>query len=405
MSDLETELQAVNAAILTDLVRASLEHNRVNVIDWSYVPIEWGAINPVTAGLYRFFGTAREGEQRFSWSLVLKIIRWVDFSGSPLERGYLNEPTDWNYWKREALVFRSGILNDVQGDLVPVQCYDVVEQTDGSIWLWLEDLTDSYDSQWDIGRHVLAARHFGEFNGSFLARLPIPANLWLCKQFLRQWVSTGVALGENKSLGSRKIWDHPLMRLTFPIPVAERISKLVEDSDSLLKVLNQQPQTLSHLDSQRSNLFARRDIDGRDQTVVIDWSFLGLAAAGEDLGMQVSGNLFNLELDPLTAHNYQEAALEAYLGGLETADWQGNRESVRFAYATAASLRYVPFGAYMLTSVVERSEDSSWINNLAEKHSLTVEEVLQNLGMVLYFLLDLADEARGLASRVTLTNQ
>jgi hypothetical protein len=54
----------------------------------------------------------------------------------------MGRPSDWNYWKREALVFQSGILDDWKGDLVPVRCYDVVEQPDDSVWLWLEHVRE-----------------------------------------------------------------------------------------------------------------------------------------------------------------------------------------------------------------------------------------------------------------------
>ena len=61
----------------------------------------------------------------------------------------------------------------------------------------------------------------------------------------------------------------------------------------------------------------------RDQTVVIDWSFLGTAAVGADLGMQVSGNLYSLYVDPRNAQAYYEAALESYVAGLRDAGWRG----------------------------------------------------------------------------------
>jgi hypothetical protein len=94
------------------------------------------------------------------------------------------------------------------------------------------------------------------------------------------------------------------------------------------------------------------------------------------------------------------APFEAYVDGLRMAGWQGNRETVRFAYATAASLRYVPFGAEMMASLVDETEGASWADNWAKKRGCTVEDVLQSWGEVLNFLLNVADEARQLADRV-----
>jgi hypothetical protein len=47
---LETKLQAVDAGLLTPLVRQALGSSAAQVIDWSYSTMSKGRINPVTAG-------------------------------------------------------------------------------------------------------------------------------------------------------------------------------------------------------------------------------------------------------------------------------------------------------------------------------------------------------------------
>ena len=399
MPALDAKLNAVDATLLTPLVRKALGSRGARVVDWSYSTMSEGRINPVTAGLVLFRGTARDGTRQVPWSLVLKAIHWVDLSGTPLGQHYMDEPSDWNYWKREALVFRSGILEEWQGELVPVRCYDVVDQADGSIWLWLEHVEEAADAAWRLDRHVLAALHTGEFNGAWTAR-PIPDYPWLCRGFMRQWVRTFHALGSVETFEDQAIWEHPRVRRVFPEPVAGRTLRLVEDSERLLDRLEAQPTTLSHLDVQRSNFFTRRGARGQDQTVVIDWSFLGETAVGEDLGMQVSANLTFLVVAPAKARRYYERALQAYLEGLRRAGWRGNPEAVRFACATAASVRYVLFGARSLTHLAQAAEGESWADDLARRRGQPVEETWRDWAEGFRFLLDLGDEARGLLDRI-----
>jgi hypothetical protein len=40
------------------------------------------------------------------------------------------EPSTWGYWKREALVYQSGLLNDLPGDLITPRCLGIVENPD-----------------------------------------------------------------------------------------------------------------------------------------------------------------------------------------------------------------------------------------------------------------------------------
>jgi hypothetical protein len=127
---------------------------------------------------------------------------------------------------------------------------------------------------------------------------------------------------------------------------------------------------------------------------------LGIAAVGEDLGMQVSGNLYDLQLDPADARPYYEAALDAYVVGLRDAGWRGFSDIIRFAASTAASLRLVPFALEMLRELIHSEEEVSWADRLAKDQGCTVEEVLPRWGQAIAFLLDLADDARRLVEQI-----
>jgi hypothetical protein len=62
------------------------------------------------------------------WSLILKVSQAA--LGSP-------DPTSTWYWKREALVYQSGFLEQLTGGLVAARCYAVHEPTEGEIGMAL----------------------------------------------------------------------------------------------------------------------------------------------------------------------------------------------------------------------------------------------------------------------------
>src|SRR3954454_18613390 len=96
------EVPLLTLAQLIPVVRRALGVEDVRPTDWSCEPLEVGLVNPATAGLFRVAGTARAGPAgERGWRMVLKVVHEVDLAGTPLEDGYLREPGDWNYWKRE----------------------------------------------------------------------------------------------------------------------------------------------------------------------------------------------------------------------------------------------------------------------------------------------------------------
>jgi hypothetical protein len=58
-------------------------------------------INSVTGGLFRVSGEAEGAGRTIPWSLIVKVTH-----ASPTAP---DAPEHWNYWKREALAYQSGI--------------------------------------------------------------------------------------------------------------------------------------------------------------------------------------------------------------------------------------------------------------------------------------------------------
>jgi hypothetical protein len=88
-------------------------------------------------------GTARVGAAERPWSAVLKVV--APTAGQ-------DDPADALYWRREALLYGPGLLDDLApaGRLRALRCYSRDEQADGSVWLWLEHVQENGKRAWPI---------------------------------------------------------------------------------------------------------------------------------------------------------------------------------------------------------------------------------------------------------------
>ena len=325
---LETQaarLAAVDEATLAPLVRRALGSETVEVIDWACEQLH-GGIGVGTA-IFRFAGQGRDGGKAAPWSLILKTL-------CP---GEDNTPISaWNYYKREADVFRSGLLDDLPGGLAAPRCFGVVDHADSTCWMWLEEIRDRFDTPWPLEQFGFAARHLGQFNGAFLVDRPLPDRSWLSADWLRGYV-------ENSAPAMELLRDTqalPWGRRWLPEEDCDRFFRLWDERGLYLDALDRLPQTICHFDIFSRNLFARTTADGDDETVVIDWAFVGRGPVGADLSPLVwmSLTLGGVGLDKAQA--LKEIVMEGYLEGLRQAGWQGDPQQVRLGY-TAACVRFL----------------------------------------------------------------
>jgi hypothetical protein len=318
------QLAAIDGATLTPLVRSVLSSETVEVLNWHCEQLHGGA--GAGNAVYHFAGQGRDQGQEVPWSLILKTIHPA--GGNP-------NASAWNYYRREADAYQSGWLDDLPGGLAAPRCFGVVEHPDGACWIWLEDVTDEIGSRWPLEQYAIVARHLGQFNGAYLVDRPLPSWPWLSSGWLRGYI----ALSAPAIPLVRDSLDHPLVRRTWPGDASDRLFRLWEERDLFLDALDRLPQTLCHLDMFRRNLFARRTANSDDQTVVIDWSYPGRAAIGQELvPLVLAGVAFN-EVDVAQAQALEDIVYEGYLEGLHQAGWRGDPRQVRLGY-TAASLRY-----------------------------------------------------------------
>ncbi|MGI8687346.1 MAG: hypothetical protein ACR2M3_02105 [Thermomicrobiales bacterium] len=378
-------------------VRHALNDAAAELIDWRHEPLAYTVRTPVSGGIHRLAGSARTHGQVRPWSLVLKVARspaggvWPDGRRVPL--GWGADPTHSQYWRREALAYRSGLLDDLPGDLTAPHCYGVVERGDDTIWLWLDEVQEAERRPWPLARYGVAARHLGQFNGAYLVGRPIPTQPWLNRGFLRAWTADPARAAVIEPIARAETWAHPLVRAAFPDPVAERLLRLHAERDGFLAALERLPQTLCHLDAFPANLLARRTAAGKEQTVALDWAFVGIAAVGEEIGHLIAWSLMLGEVAVAEAEALRAIVLAGYREGLQEAGWPGSAveltRAVERGAAFAAALRWALSAA---NSAVRPAFDERARAVLERNTGRPVAEDMARRARLVSFLLDWLDK-------------
>jgi hypothetical protein len=370
--DVRERLAGVASGRLQEVVRTALGEPGAVLGGWDAAPL-----NARASSLYMLRGVARVGAAEHPWRLVLKVL--VPMAG-------LDDPTHIFYWKRERLLYGSGLLDALPAGLCAPRYYGCDEPANGTVWLWLEHVREDGDRAWSLARWALAARHLGQFNGAYLAGRPLPHAPWLGGRRLRTWL-------ERHGPLVAQIAGAPLnpdICQWWPQAVVDAILRLWEERDAFCAALERLPQTFGHGDAIRRNLLARRGADGSEETVGIDWEHAGHYAVGEEVGQTLSVASAFYDLEPADLSALDEAVFASYLAGLRDAGWRGDRRQVRFAYAAHAALRNA-FNA-VGASVPDDTRRAASQKN----YGRTWEELAERRAAVRPFLLDRAAEARRL---------
>jgi hypothetical protein len=294
-----------------------------------------------------------------------------------------------NFWKREFLAYSSGLLDNLPPGVRAPRCYGAEERANGSARLWLEDLTDSYGAPWPLERYALAARHAGQFNGAYLAGRPIPDLPWLS-------VDAGIWFFELLGPQLERVHghrDHPIIRREWPeAAVLDRCIRLWREREAFCRALARLPRTLCHMDFFRLNLLAVRSRSGADETVGVDWAFLGTAPVGDELAPLVGSSAIHAGEHVDHVRDLGETCFAGYLAGLRDAGWSGDARLARLGYA-AGTIRYV--GTF-IPLVIDNPAAIARI----ERAWGPFGEFVERWAAVRLYALDLADEARELMAHL-----
>jgi len=385
----EHHLPVLDQQTVSMLMCQTLDRQEVELLQWQIQAMsDW--TGAATSGVYRVAGTGRDQDREVEWSGVLKVLCHAPVGKAPAGSSQAHVL----YWKREALVYQSDLLDDLPGGVRGPRCYRIVEHADSSVWLWLEDVKEIYGPRWPLEQYARAAQSLGQMNGAYLAGRPLPSYPWL--------VRTGSPRGLLDHYGwmwkivhDPSTWQHPRLCAAFPLPIASRLLRLWEDHDALLDVLERLPQIFGHLDAWRRNLFAAPERDRHHQLIAIDWAIPGLGTIATDIGDLFAASFSLFGVEPCDPRALDTVIFQSYLEGLSAAGWRGDRSMVRCAFAIFTALKYGCF-LHWLYQIIDESRYASWERRTG--HPL--DECLQNQARLTYYLLDLADEARHLINAV-----
>lgn len=363
---------------LTDILR-TIRGNDSRVREWHVIPISNG-----TSGIpvYRVEGVGDDSEGVFRWSVILKSIRNIS-------RGIEYDLSD-PFWKREALVYASGLLDDLPGGLRGPRCLKIVEVSEREIGLWLEDVGDEWSEKWSLERYGLAAYHLGQFNGSFVVGRRVPAEDWLGRN---QWEET-VDLARD-SISTLDI--HRADRRVAQIYSAELVCQLLqlwgERSVLIKRAYECCPLTFCHGDATGRNLFAVDSPEKGKETVAIDWTDACLAPIGEEAARFLGSSLHWFFRDRMSeAQQLSEAIFTGYAAGLEAVGWQGDTDLVRYTYHAAAGTIY----GLMYTSIVDTVLSGKIEQWAPQAYGCTGSEAVEHRVLMGYFFVGMANEAKRL---------
>jgi hypothetical protein len=337
-----------------------------------FEPLTHNPSNGVTAGVWRVTGRDR--------SAVLKVLTRTKETGVAWSAS--NDPRHWNFWRREAYVYRSGLARVWQphGIRAP-RLLECAERPDGDVALWLENVPGEPATVWPLTHHVEHARRLGAAQGAVGAGEDTP---WLSQGFLRDYTSaqtTGRALLDDDAA-----WRHPLVRRHFPPGLREDMVRLRHDREWFLTVMESLPRALSHLDQWPANVVSDRSGAG----VLLDWAFTGDGALGEDLGNYLPDCVLDLFVPAADLPGLAKAAYDAYLHGLRESGWRGDERLVRLGVC-ASAVKYDWLTALMLARA-----DTEQVAYGGEG-TVHAELRYRERGLTLAFLAEWAAEARLLA--------
>ncbi len=374
----------VGAGPATKVARSIAGDDQARVIDWTIETVGGGATEEIglSGGIRRVSGTMESRGHIAEWSAILKILKDTRVIVGETET-VRDDPSGVLYWRREADAYASGLLDDLGDGLAAPRCWGI-DEGDGRIEIWLEDLHDD-PAPWTIDRYRLAAVHLGRFNGIYLDGRALPEYPWLSHGWTRDWL-------QESEPAIRMMRSHRRSRFLetwLSARTVERIEYLLERRSALEAALAKLPKTVCHHDAQRRNLVAGHA--GEDRTYAVDWAAMGTGHVGYEIAVAVSVTLQLLEVGMDDARDLEEASLDGYLTGLRDAGVDVDEGALRFAVAARLALVMGLAGGAVWFDALQADPANEAMAGRIVGHPLTA--VAEQWSALWTYLLDRGDDA------------
>jgi thiamine kinase-like enzyme len=302
VSDLDsvTTVEAIEATYLTALLREG-GYTGVEIATFYYTPLEGKSHGG--GSLYRFhLELTPATPETVPKTLILKETETVPSQSQ--DRGYAH---------REAECYQMNLFAGLgQRLLVPRAYYIQFLETEERFWIWMEDYGQAFDLAWTPEILIQAVRDLAELHAVWWER----REEWSRLPFLRQRAQAMYdgLWTERIAKNLAAIAGHPHETAITRVFTPERqqyLRRLSQAADWVYPYLERLPQTLLHHDVWLPNMGRRGD-----QTVLIDWSYIGPGTPGADLSQSYA------LLVQMWGHDVDDTPLlEALYTGL-VEDWQ-----------------------------------------------------------------------------------
>jgi hypothetical protein len=371
------ELKNTSLDLINQVVRQDRRCPTFIIQDWDVRALsDQGIINP--DGLYLFEGhgvdAAHPGSGAQPWSLVVKV-----FSPPASE----TTPDNLWYWRREVDIYRSGLLERLPGPVRGPRIYAVHESA-GKWLVWMEHVKDESPACWTMAQYRFAARELGRWNGRCFKEKIKPPDPWVSHELYRGWTETGDIITGWKE-GHGPCLQKGLSKADF-----KRALALHNDRERYFKVLNSLPQVFSHHDYHRRNLMIRKNAQGQDEMVAVDWAMSGMGPLGGELYALIGSSGLLNEVEPEDMPALEEIVFGEYLTGLRAEGWDGDPQLIRLAYTAWVGVWVGAEGPALIAAWTQPGYSAS----TPEMDDCQQEELAIRFGKLCHFALSRADEAR-----------
>ncbi|GAA3407691.1 hypothetical protein ACFFNY_11105 [Paenibacillus hodogayensis] len=367
---------SIDPTFLESLLQRIVPSKIFQLISWNCSPL---GKNKEESSVYRVSCTVLiKDDESQNYTLIIKVLK-PDFMRNQVNHYY--------YWKREALVYDSGILNQLPQDIRAPICHAVEEHSDGSVWIWLDDIAiEPIQNDWSLTHMCKISYLLGKYNGAYLTGTPLPTESFLCRSWMRSWVEVCTAyakpIEEQKAIWESYLKEFDDKNYMWELYINNRVRV-----NSLLKTLELLPRVFAHQDVHWDNIFLEK-LNDRDSLIAIDWQFASISGVGEELGRIFGYALLKKKISIDKASDYKEELFLNYLQGLREVGWDGNAKLARFGFTTTASLRFI--------MVIDKL-----LSNLEQDNRNNEKDRSSHLFSVVRELLNMAEESWDLSSEIT----
>ncbi len=255
-----------------------------------------------------------------------------------------HDPGRWTYWCREPLAYQHLLGAAYAGTGITAPACLAAHVSDREAVLLLEWADGEPGEAWPAETYGPAAEALGRAQAPFACGQPLPPVSWLSRSFLREY--SGEKPVDWDLLADDATWQHPLVREHFPAGLRDGVRFVHAERDRLYAISESLPRTLCHLDFWPKNLY--RQPGG--EVVLIDWSFTGSGAVGEDVGNVVPDAAFDHFISARDLPHLEQVVFDGYLRGLRAAGWADDPRLVQLGMWSSA-VKYDWMAAFTLAQL------------------------------------------------------